>query len=365
MKINKYLITGLVFIAVSVVLFFSDGLDFIIRPVTWFLLMGSSKGKDIIFFGLLGLFFILNGLLSRFIHSLPKSKDFYLKLSLLILFFGLGLCLILEILMRMNLGLDVFTIFVVSGNEYTTTSLIHTHIFKSVVGNFISSSLTVHSGIFTASSLLYYVPKIAYSIVVILPLLFICSFLSLKQRLAPSKVILILSSTLAIIGLIDGGLFAVPTIIGIYGLLVVLFDEKYLDFIFGKIFNNKHILEISTKRLKTYYKNRRKKGNYSRIKRAIPHIALVLIIVLRISLAIVGTHEGAYELNVIEPTVSPEDLNTSLSSYNISNYSSNDTQLNFTIDSKTREDKLLYDLSYALRNKCKVFTLSWNFYSYL
>ena len=59
MKLNKTILIGLIFLLLAGVIFVTDILNPIIRPITYLFLMGSSKGKDIMFFGLLGLFLIL------------------------------------------------------------------------------------------------------------------------------------------------------------------------------------------------------------------------------------------------------------------------------------------------------------------
>lgn len=59
MKVNKTIIIGLISIVIGGIILTSDILNPIIRPVTHLFLMGSSKGKDILFFGLLGLFLII------------------------------------------------------------------------------------------------------------------------------------------------------------------------------------------------------------------------------------------------------------------------------------------------------------------
>ena len=56
MKLNKTIIVGLMFIIFAGLIFVTDIFNPIIRPITYQFLMGSSKGKDIIFFGLFGLF---------------------------------------------------------------------------------------------------------------------------------------------------------------------------------------------------------------------------------------------------------------------------------------------------------------------
>ena len=55
MKLNKTIILGILLILFAGVIFITDIFNPIIRPVTYIFLMGSSKGKDIILFGLLGL----------------------------------------------------------------------------------------------------------------------------------------------------------------------------------------------------------------------------------------------------------------------------------------------------------------------
>ena len=58
MKINKTIVVGILFIIIAGVLFISNILNPIVHPITHLFLMGSSKGKDIIFFGLMGFFLI-------------------------------------------------------------------------------------------------------------------------------------------------------------------------------------------------------------------------------------------------------------------------------------------------------------------
>ena len=91
MKINKYIPFGIILIIFGTLLFFLSGIDQFIRPFTQPILMGSSKGKDILFFVLFGITIILStlgdneGIQSYFknlhIPEMMKGKDFYLKLS--------------------------------------------------------------------------------------------------------------------------------------------------------------------------------------------------------------------------------------------------------------------------------------------
>ena len=85
MKVNKTILVGILFIVLGCIIFLTDILNPIIRPVTYYFLMGSSKGKDIIFFGLLGLFLILSQLIKKDINTTR-----YLKISI-----GLGAVLLI------------------------------------------------------------------------------------------------------------------------------------------------------------------------------------------------------------------------------------------------------------------------------
>ena len=59
-KINKYIPFGIILIIFGTLLFFLSGIDQFIRPFTQPVLMGSSKGKDILFFVLFGITIILS-----------------------------------------------------------------------------------------------------------------------------------------------------------------------------------------------------------------------------------------------------------------------------------------------------------------
>ena len=94
MKVNYYRVFGLIMIIIGVVLFFPTPLEYIVRPFTQPILMGSSKGKDILFFVLFGLTLILsticdNDKIYLKIKSLNikdefKNHNFYLKLSIVL-----------------------------------------------------------------------------------------------------------------------------------------------------------------------------------------------------------------------------------------------------------------------------------------
>jgi hypothetical protein len=330
--------------------------------------MGSSKGKDIIFFGLIGLFFVLLSFSWEKIDNLSKSGNYYLKMVTFITTISIILPLSLEIILRLNLGLDIFTIFIIPDPNYATTSLLHSHIFKSVVGSIISSTMiNVPSGIHTGNSLVSYVPWIAKVIVIILPTLFVMSCLSLRNRLFPSKILLIFSLTCVTIGIVDGNLFANPTIIGIYGILIVLFDEMYFDYIFAELFRNKKMLNCFIKRRKIYRLEKNKSRFKTIFKRAVPHVVLILIIVLRLTLSFTCSNQEYYEVDLIEPNLDDLNLNnlsSNLDGLEVKSFSYEDNKLKIRLDSNYNEEFLTNKLAKVLSNRCSGFSLSWNTYSY-
>ena len=80
MKINKTIFVGIIFIIIAGVIFISDILNPIVHPITHLFLMGSSKGKDIIFFGLMGALLISTQLFKDF----KIDSDKYLKITLVL-----------------------------------------------------------------------------------------------------------------------------------------------------------------------------------------------------------------------------------------------------------------------------------------
>ena len=128
----------------SGIIFLTDILNPIIRPATYYFLMGSSKGKDILFFVLFGITIILSTLgdnekLHSYFKNLNipqrlKNKEFYLKLSLFLLLFTAVMGLIAELILRNSLGISWNTIVVIMNPSYTSTSILHSHLYKAIFG---------------------------------------------------------------------------------------------------------------------------------------------------------------------------------------------------------------------------------------
>ena len=375
LKINKYIPFGIILIILGGSLYFLSGIDQFIRPFTQPILMGSSKGKDILFFVLFGITIILSSIGdNEMIHnylmnlSIPeklKDKDFYLKLSLILFLITAIAGLAVELYLRASLGLNWNTILVIMNPSLTSTSFLHSHLYKSIFGIILGIFLShIPAGIHTGSSLSSYAPSVISLLFILIPITYISMVLSNQRRKAASKILLAFTSTLGIIGLIDGGLFGTPAIGGIYGILILMYNEEILDGISDFITEKdkrdgiKEKLNEELRAIKSIFT-----GNNKNIKKylkiALPHIALILIIILRFSVAFYGACPDSYELIISNG----HDLD--LDEYDTLNISENGDRTVVHLSNQYNEMELLNDLAVSLEGKCDWYSLSWNIYSYL
>ena len=352
-EINKYIPFGIILIIFGTILFFLSGIDQFIRPFSQPILMGSSKGKDILFFVLFGITIMLSTLgdndkIYGYIKNLSiseklKNKDFYLRLSLILFLFTAIAGLVVELYLRNSLGIGWNTILVILSH--------------------------IPSGIHTGSSLSAYTPDIIGLLFILIPVTYIVMILSMQRRKAFPRIFLAFTSTLGIIGLIDGGLFATPTIGGIYGILVLMYNGEILDGISDYISLKEKREELITilkgewAIIKSIFGGKakeNKKSIHKYLKILIPHFALVLIILLRFSIAFYGANTEYYELILHDP----HDLND-LNQYNTLNLTEDENKAIVHLSNKYNEMELLNNLAITLDGKCDWYSLSWNIYSYL
>ena len=379
-KIGKYIPFGIIMIIFGSLLFFLSGIDQFIRPFTQPILMGSSKGKDIMFFVLFGLTIILstigdydkayNWFKKLSIPEILKNKDFYLKLSLILLLFTAIAGLVVELYLRNSLGLDWNTILVIMNPSETSTSILHSHIYKGIFGILLGIFLSyIPSGIHTGSSLSAYTPNIISILFILIPIIYIIMVLSMQRRKAAPRIFLAITSTLGIIGLIDGGLFATPTIGGIYGILILMYNEEIFNGISDYITEKekrpliKSQLKEEFSEIKSIFSNNAtEKGKSVKkyLKILIPHIALILIIILRFSIAFYGACPDSYELTVYDG----HDLDA-LNQYDSLNLTEDENKTTVYLSNQYNEMELLNNLAIDLEGKCDWYSLSWNIYSYL
>ena len=379
-KINKYIPFGIILIIFGTLLFFLSGIDQFIRPFTQPILMGSSKGKDILFFVLFGITIIISTLgdnerihnyfKNLHVPEMLKDKDFYLKLSLILLLFTAIAGLVMEFYLRNSLGIDWNTILVIMNPSETSTSILHSHLYKGIFGMILGMLLTyIPAGIHTGSSISAYTPDLIGLLFILIPITYISMVLSMQKRKAVPRIFLAFASTIGIIGIIDGGLFATPTVGGIYGILILMYNNEILegisDYITEKekrdLIKSQLSEELSTiKSVLTGKIRDNGKSVKKYLKILIPHIALILIIILRFSIAFYGACPDSYELDICHP----HDLD-GLNQYDVLNLTEHENKTTVYLSNQYNEMELLNNLAIDLEGKCDWYSLSWNIYSYL
>ena len=342
--------------------------------------MGSSKGKDILFFVLFGITIILSTLGDNDkIHgcfedlSIPKmlkDRDFCLKLSLILFLFAAISGLIVELYLRNSLGISWNTILVIMNPSLTSTSILHSHIYKGIFGMILGMFLShIPSGIHTGSSLSAYTPGIIGLLFLLIPITYIVMILSMQRRKAVPRLVLAFASTLGIIGLIDGGLFGTPSLLGIYGMLIVMYNGEILDGISDYLTkkeerdNIKRQLKDELTNIKCILTGKIKisrRSSHKYLKILLPHIALILIILLRFSIAAYGANTDCYELTVYDG----HDLDN-LNQYDTLDLTEDGNKATVFLSNEYNEMELLNNLAISLDGKCDWYSLSWNIYSYL
>ena len=368
-KINKYIPFGIILIIFGTLLFFLSGIDQFIRPFAQPILMGSSKGKDILFFVVFGITIILSTIgdndkiydyfMNLNIPKILKDNDFYLKLSLALFLFTAIMGLVVEVYLRSTLGLDWNTILVIMNPSMTSTSILHSHLYKAIFGIILGGILTyIPAGIHTGSSLSAYTPSIIYVLFILIPIIYIAMVMSLQRRKWLSRILLAFTSTLGIIGIMDGGLFGTPAVGGIYGMLIILFNGNILDG-FSDLLSRRDERDI----VKSEISDKVSKNKESKIRlfrKFLPHIALILIIVLRFSIAFYGACPDSYEVNIYNT----HDIDA-LNQYDTLNLTEHQNKTTVYLSNEYNEMELLNNLAVSLDGKCDWYSLSWNIYSYL
>ena len=352
MKLNKITLVGLIFILFAGIIFITDAFNPIIRPVTHTFLMGSSKGKDIIFFGLLGLFLILS-------QAVRKEVDTtkYLKISIALGSALLVLGILLEILFRMQMGLSLNSIFASMAGTMSTTSILHTHLLKSILGAIITHIMGpfIQSGINTGVGLYSYVPSFGFLIILIIPVLCVTMILANQRRPWLTTFLLAFFSSCLIIGALDGGLFGTPAIVGICGLYLVYRNGYYLNYIIGHVFRDKNLLRENEK-IQAPYRNVGLSEIRYLFNRFGYFFVIVAIVFLRFTVAFAGAQPEYYTVEIGEPADNIDFGNIPMEKISNTTYH---------VNSNYNEMELLNDLKVPLNNSCKYYTVSWNVYSYL
>lgn len=351
MKVNKTILIGIAFIVLAGIIFTIDFLNPIIRPITYLFLMGSSKGKDIMFFGLLGLFLVASQLINR---DIDHKK--FLKISIVIGSVLLTLGILLEIIFRLQMGIGLNTVFCSMSNTMSSTSILHTHLLKSILGEVLTKLMGpfIQSDINTGVGLYSYLPNFGFLIILLLPVLFITLILSIPKKLWITNILTAFFSSCLIIGAIDGGLFGTPAMAGICGLFVIYRNGYYFNNILGTIFNDKNLVEINELTPPSYGKEVLYTTKYM-LNRFLPYIVIGVILLLRFTVAFAGAEPDYYTVEIENMDDEVDFGNITIEKIDNETYKSPSTY---------NELELINALKVPLNNSCEYYTVSWNIYSY-
>ncbi len=339
LRLNKLNIIGIIMILFAVLLSVTNFLDNIILALTYHFLEGSSQGKSIILFSVMGsilLFyplFNLNGIIGKRISSingfLKIEEKKYLKFTILTILFTYLFGLLIEVLIRLKLGVSLFTTFVAyNSNSYSSSAITHSHVFKSVLG-YIIQSLGIHisSGINAGVPLIPYTIPLALIVLITWPVIYIAGIITVSNNEKDLyKVIMAFALTLSLIGILDGGLFSTPAIIGLAGLLGIYFIKKP--------FSPKDLLK--------------------------PSVIVVFLIILRLSIGLLGTSTEVHEITIINPSD-----NIDLQGYDVLNVQKEENKTIITVPGNVNDKVLLIDMIRTLKGQSSGFFLSWNILSYV
>ena len=356
MKINKTVFVGFICIIIAGIIFLTDALNPIIRPLTYLFLMGSSKGKDMMFFTLLGFFIIFSQLFEKEIDS-----EKYLRYSIVIASVLLILGILIEVLFRFNMNIPLNTIFASMTNGMSSTSILHTHLLKSILGEVLTNLAgpLISSDINTGVGLYQYVPGFAKLVILLIPIFAVTSILANQNRTWVSSLLISFFSSCLIIGAIDGGLFSTPALFGIFGLGIMYRDRYYVNYYVGIILKDKKLLEQNEKDQPKF----RNKG-FSELRflfnRFLVYIIVVLIIVLRFTIAIAGAEPDYYTVTVEHPAE-----NLEIPDIPVEKISRTNESVTYRVNPDYDEIELLNMLKIPLNNSCEYYTVSWNIYPYL
>ena len=320
----------------AIFIYATNILDHVILSITYPFLEGSSEGKSVILFAVMGSLLLFYPLLrqegfmgkhmAKMFPQLSFESQKYLKITIVIIFITYLFGMFLEIWIRTKFGVSLFTTFVSFGQSTSSTSITHSHMLKSMLGSFIEFlGIHVPSHINTGVSLAQYFSPAAFIIFIALPLTYLTRLASLSRRDGIYKIMLAFGLTISLIGMLDGGLFSTPALLGLLILLSVYFIKKP--------FSSKYLTK--------------------------PVLIVLLLVILRFSLGIMGTNTDFHEITIINPSE-----NIDLSNYDVLDLQNEGDKMIVKVPGGTNDKVLLLKLIPDLKGKCSGFFLAWNIYSW-
>lgn len=329
-SIDKSVISGIALVLLGLVILFTNYIDSFVTQLLWPLLEGSSEGKTVLFLWLVGITLIITSIIRQnniLREKLYKDGNYhlkYLKTAIILLIACAFIGLAIEAYIRQSFGVSFFTILTSMNPSTSTTSPMHSHAFKSVLG--IIANYFVPSHVNTGSSILQYVMPYALVIVLFWPIIYVLGVIAVSDMRDLHRYVAIIALNVALIGLIDGGLFSQPFLIGFGFLLLVYFSNGKIGF--------------------KYFLN--------------PVVIMGFILLLGMLIEVGGSDTTCHTLYVVNQT-EPVDMNE----FNVTNVEVRDDMTIYTLNCKTSDKILIKEVFSKFKDKSDLTFMSWNFYSYL
>ncbi|MBE6494128.1 MAG: hypothetical protein E7Z84_05935 [Methanosphaera stadtmanae] len=328
-KIDAPIFLGIFLILLGIFILETNYIDSFVTQLLWILLEGSSEGKTVLFLGLLGSLFILSSLIGQNENTLKIYKNDtyylkYLKTAIIILFVSAVIGLLIEIHIRMQYDVSIFTILTSMDPNTSTTSLMHSHAYKSVLGFFSNSFVPSHVN--TGSSILKYTLPYALIIIPAAISIYFLGLFGLSKLPIYHRILSIISLSMAIIGLFDGGMFSQPFIFGL-GLLLLMYYAR------GR-YGFKYFLK--------------------------PVVIIGYILLIGIIFEVGGSNMDTHTLTVINQT-EPIDM----SQYDVINVEEKGDKIVYTLNTTTPDKQLIREVFQSFKGKSDATFMTWNFFSYI
>lgn len=323
-------ITGIILIFLSFIVFVTDFFDVFLTNLLWPLLEGSSEGKTVIFLGLIGVTLILSSFIRQnrqLRDKFYKDKNYhlrYISFTIVLLIACALIGLMIEAYIRQQFGVSFFTILTSMDPNTSTTSPMHSHAYKSVLGIFADAIAPSH--INTGVSILKYTLPYTLIIVIVWPVAYILGLIGLSDMRNLHRIVSVIALNVALIGLLDGGLFSQPFLIGIGFLLLAYFSN-------GKV------------GLKYFVK---------------PVVIMGYILLLGMIIEVGGSDTTVHTLTVVNQT---EHID--MTEFNVTNTEVKGDITTYTLNTTTPDKQLIQEIFAKFKGKCDLTFMSWNFYTYM
>lgn len=329
-KNNKFqVIVGLILIVLALIILITESIDTVITTILWPLLEGSSEGKTVIFLGMIGFYLIFDVVAIKInlienLYSTDRTKFRYLLFTIIILLICAFIGLSIELYLRYMMDISPFTI-LTSMNPYpATSSPMHSHAYKSVLG--LISYYIVPTHVNSGVSILQYVKPFAFIVIPVWIVSFITGFIGFHRMNGLNKIINIIALTLSLIGLLDGGIFSQPFLIGIGFMWLIYYSDN------------------NPIKLKHFVK---------------PVVIMGYILLIAMICEIGGSDTTYHTLTVINQTE-----HVDMSSYNVIKVIQDGEKTTYIMNTTIPDKVLITSIFKEFYGKCDATFMSWNFYSY-